>query len=697
MPKVDEAKELILTKNYAENPETAKRAVEHVRPLWKEVRLHRAPLESRWLQFYNIWKTIFDVQYYNGRSQIYNPELRKMVEFAVRNLRRNLFPTDDFFTVEPTDEAADRDQAERIKRFAQWQMASRIKLKRYVTPFLRQLCLYGWSPIKVVWDERSKTVYTHEKRTQPIYRTVDNVITGVREKVQVGERPIIEMVQSRIKTAQHPTFLPIDVFSFYLYPWTCWDVQDAYCTMEEMSLDRGTLLQRQAAGTYDFSEKELPALASRRFGDGESWSKDVRMTSLGLPTTGVEQVSNWNAVEYWGPFDLEDNGNEVDCVITILGGERAIQIRQNPHYDQEPPYLVGKLDEVVGEFYSSGLIEPLQALQYALNDIANQTQDSVTYALNPIVKYDPGRVVNPNTLVMAPGALWALTDPESAIFDRPPDVSATGRMAIDQLKSEISDYPGFERTPTTGRRPATQVSAIQQERGISVLDWSENIEIQVMNPFLRKQFMLNQEFLDEEVTFKVLGQPADKMRPEDLVGDFHFQWLGANQTQSILARSQQMYQFFQMALQVPQGDTERVDFYYLLKRYWKEGIGLDGENRITKKIDVTRMMSPEQENMILIMGRMVPVQLMDNHEEHEASHEQLLQIPDLPDFVKATVTAHLKQHRQQKVERAYTMPSNRIPPDMTGDEAYQAQIQGQQLARGEQEAASQGMTGEGEE
>ena len=78
--------------------------------------------------------------------------------------------------------------------------------------------------------------------------------------------------------------------------------------------------------------------------------------------------------------------------------------------------------------------------------------DCILYELNPIVKYDPGRVVNANTIVFAPGAMWALTDPSAAVFERPTDVSQIGFNAANQAKTIMEEYPGMQNIPLVGRK-----------------------------------------------------------------------------------------------------------------------------------------------------------------------------------------------------------------------------------------------------
>lgn len=669
-------KELILTKNYSSNPEIAKRAVSHVNTIYYKVSDARSDMDSRMRQFYNIWNTLFDIRYYEGRSQVYSPQLRKNVEFAVRNTRRNLFPTDDYFTVDSPDDE-EGSQANKIKRFLKWQQTNKINLKRYVTPFLRQLFIYGWSPVKVVWLEEFKKVFTHEKQTIEYNKRIKDPVTGLVNTIVEQEEAIVQ-VEKELPIKQHPSFYPIDVFGFYIYPWTVWNPEDAYACLEEISLTKGQLKVGEKNKVYYDVEKVFSTESNVSI--KKTHSKKKRMADLGITDENIKEVDEWHGIEYWGKFDLFDDGEEIDCVITILEDKHCVQVRQNPHYDQEPAYLVGKLDELIGDFYAQGLIAPLQTLQYFLNDTNNQINDAMTYSLMPIVKYNPGLLHKNSKLVLAPGAMWALTDPQGgAIFDRPPDIAQSGLITVQNTREEIDSYPGFERIPTTGRRPATQIAAIQEDRGINILDWSENLEVQVLAPYLRKQFMLNQQFLDDEVWFKVLGQKPEKLSPEDLVGNYHFYWLGVNQTQNLIVKSRQMLEGLNVALSIPPSPTEMPDYWFIFKKWWKEGLGLDGEDKVVKEIDFTAMLDPIQENMIMMLGKQLPINPLDEDQQHMQIHSQLFNVPDLPESSRNVIEMHIKMHMNKFMKLQMMQgqtQSPRLQGQVTGEETTQQQMGG---------------------
>src|SRR3990172_4649332 len=124
--------------NYATDNELSGRASEFVKKVMFDCHTKRATLDEKWLSYYRIYRTVFDIKYYNGTVEVYDPQLRKNVEFYVSRLKKALFPTDDLFEVEPASPDAD-EYAEVVSEHLKWQIEKKIKIKEKVSRFLRQL------------------------------------------------------------------------------------------------------------------------------------------------------------------------------------------------------------------------------------------------------------------------------------------------------------------------------------------------------------------------------------------------------------------------------------------------------------------------------------------------------------------------------------------------------------------------------
>src|SRR3972149_8857880 len=121
---------------------SAKTFISHIVP---EIQSKRETLNQKMMEYYNIYRTVFDVKYYNGSIEVYDPQLRKNVEFYVSRLKKALFPTDDVFEIEPVTPDSDEFRAP-IKAHMKWQIEKKIQVNTKISRFLRQLVMFGWSP-----------------------------------------------------------------------------------------------------------------------------------------------------------------------------------------------------------------------------------------------------------------------------------------------------------------------------------------------------------------------------------------------------------------------------------------------------------------------------------------------------------------------------------------------------------------------
>src|SRR3972149_5001543 len=118
--------------------EIENRAKSFLSSIAPEIHSKRETLNAKMLEYYNIYRTVFDVRYYNGSIEVYDPQLRKNVEFYVSRLKKALFPTDDVFEIEPVTPDSDEFRAP-IKAHMKWQIEKKIQVNTKISRFLRQL------------------------------------------------------------------------------------------------------------------------------------------------------------------------------------------------------------------------------------------------------------------------------------------------------------------------------------------------------------------------------------------------------------------------------------------------------------------------------------------------------------------------------------------------------------------------------
>src|SRR5215467_9454395 len=137
-------------KNLALDPEIATRVRNELVPLVKRTRQDRQVLRERWLRYYRIWGVRHDYQGYRGRTNTYFPLGRRWIEQWVTRLKRDLFPDQDWFACRALAEDFEKRVPAKVALQKYW-MRRHMRLRRHALPFLRQLVMYGTSPVRNVW------------------------------------------------------------------------------------------------------------------------------------------------------------------------------------------------------------------------------------------------------------------------------------------------------------------------------------------------------------------------------------------------------------------------------------------------------------------------------------------------------------------------------------------------------------------
>ena len=200
--------------------------------------------------------------------------------------------------------------------------------------------------------------------------------------------------------------------------------------------------------------------------------KDIWMGST-LANAPEAQVE---CIEYW---DRED-----DKVYVVANRTTVIRNCDNPYKvqakskakDEEKEYAKGLtpfvaqrdyVDEAL--FYGKGEIEPIMQEQELLNDMTNQTVDSVTYTLNQMYTLDPAYADQINDVENIPGAVYPF--PAGTLQPIAKGIVPTAAFnQISTIKQEIRETTSASEVAkgvdqSVSNVTATQIQAQQQSAG----------------------------------------------------------------------------------------------------------------------------------------------------------------------------------------------------------------------------------------
>lgn len=688
-------------RNLATDADVVERVEQELIPLLKTTRDDRNPYRERWMRYYRIWSVKHDQQGYKGRTNTYVPAGRRWIENWTRRLKRDLFPDGEWFRTP----ARHRDAEPRANGVQAWLLycyRKQMRISRQATPWLRQLVTYGTSPVRAVWrlDERQAM----------IVREAD-------DELRAGVRP--ERVTRKLETVLDyigPTFRPVDLFAWYVWPTTCQDVDDAELIFEDMLVSRDRIKA--------MAKKELPsgdplyvhterlfglldeAIGARDASRGDGQTQQARdkfdAAARRLADKGFTHPLDEKLPPSMRPVDLTecrwlvDLGDGCKPYLVAIGHDAVVlRVQEEPFLHYKPWWLAGKFVEVMNEFYGRGLPEVFDFMQYLTNDLMNQTADALTWAVNPISVIDMNAVQDPGSLRAVPGAKW-LAPPGAVSFTNPPQGPAqAGLAALGQVIGLADSYTnvtpaGALGTAQRGRSRSQTTAAGTQltlaEFAVDIRDVVENIEAQVLERHMMLSHSLSTQFLDREVTLKVAGIDGAKLIETpigvaDLVGDYDFEWLGSANTQNSTVRATQDINFLGMISKLPPEMLDaqgiEIDLKYLLRSiYGAGGLGHRDADKVVRDKVKDAPMDPRLENDLYRAGRGADLRVSpkEDHALHIRTHE-ILDREELPWLTRQQVQAHIQEHLDAMIaaevqkmvqQQQQAMAAMGPPPGMPG-------------------------------
>lgn len=635
-------------------------------PLLPRIRNERRTLDQSWLRYYKIWAADRDQQAYQGRSRVYIPVGRQVIENWVQKLKRDLLAQgqDKLLEIKSLRQSFD-ERRNGLKTLFNYFLTKHMRIRRKLAPFLRQVVTYGTSPIAMAWR--------YDERVLPVLRDLEDADGNLTGKVERALEHVVQYVG--------PTFRVCDVFGWYISPVTCADPADANLIFEELLISRARLKEMgkqkvgddealghvfeniQEALTLDINAAEL----SDKF---QSEQQRLSLKGFSARTDAKDPNRPIDITEVYWRTNL-DHTTSTWWRVTIAGDRVPLRIQKNPFWHGNPPWLAGKFVEVVNEFYGRGLPEVFDKIQYFLNDIADQANDALVWTMNPIAIIDPYGVQDPTSIRMRPGAKW-LASPDAIKFVEPPkETPAVGFQATAQFMGLISDvsnstaFAGASGQSSRGRgkalATATGAQLVATEALVQVRDVVENLEDQVFVPMLRQMHSLTMQCMTRPLILRVAGADGaslieHKISAADVVGDFDFEWLGSTQVQNQQVLVSQLVNYLQIASKIPpqllaqQG--VQIDYAQILQQIWIY-MGMNNAESVIKPLKPMHSLDPRLENDLFVVGRGDEVTVVegDNDDKHLQAHDAGLANDKLEGWHRAQLMQHIQQHAVSKIAK----------------------------------------------
>jgi len=620
--------------NFANNERKA-RELQFLIDIYNDLKVERDWLNKEWDRWENIWRARRDIYKYEPIiSEVYIPIVRKKTEDAINDISNKLFPYGDNFVIYPMPGTPDK-YAEAVKKLLQYQFFEEMKVPVYLKTFLRELIIKGTAVMKLYFEKDCIKLKVIDLRDD-----------------------------------------------FYVYPSTAETIDEALIIFHRKIVDKYELERMAKIKKYINID-----------GISEISSSDVK-ENLTNETylKQYKEVPYYEIIECFIKHQFDNNDKEEDYIVSFTTGEkRIIQITPSPFYETNSegeaeyfrPYLSMPFIRIPNSFYGHSIYSQVQHLQYLINDYANLMLDNAVLTQNPIVKVDPARIQNLQSIVLAPGAMWQC-EPDAVVFDRPPSLLGEGLATFNALKllcEEYANIGGF-MPMTTKRTTATEVAMHSQMMSTFIASAITDIETQMLTPLLQKSFLLDKLFLPEIKLKKILGHLAYQLNIKDnakqvLEAEYGFRWIGTIQSTNLVVKSQQLINLLQMLGQVAQAMPQNaINFELIIREAWR-CLGNTNIDDIIIKPEKQIPRDPQEENELMSLGKEVDVNPEDNDQTHIGLHNaKSVEFQDTHPTIFNLFVEHIRKHIRQMQQKVMAQQQMMAQQMMAGMQQPQQQNEG---------------------
>ena len=485
-----------------------------------------------------------------GRSNIVPKLIRKQAEWRYASLSEPFLATSDIFDVDPIT-YEDKKAAEQNALVLNNQFNTKIEKTNFIDEYVRTAVDEGTAIVRVGWDFEEEEVevdvpdYDFEVTQDPAQiQQVEQALKEAQENPQIHEGMAPEVHQAmQMSAAQGQPIIPVQIGShketqiktIRNHPTL------EVCNYKNISIDPTAIGDLSKASflayTFDSSKAEL-----KRDGKYENLDDIIvdDNSVLAAPDTDTdtsggasftfndEPRKRLTVVEYWGFWDINDDGTVVSIVAAWVG-KTLIRLEENPYPDQKIPFVIAQYLPVRRSLYGEPDGELLEDNQKIVGAVTRGMIDTMGRSANGQMgvrkdalditnkrKFDKGLDYEYNGSVDPRVAFYMHTYPEVP-------QSAQYMLALQNNEAEsLTGVKAFSSTGITGAALGENVGGIK-----SAMDAASKRELGILRRLAtgikeigRKIISMNAEFLNEEEIIRITNDEFIPVKRDDLAGNF---------------------------------------------------------------------------------------------------------------------------------------------------------------------------------
>lgn len=503
------------------------------------------------------WKDLLNVagkeqpKVASGRSRVQPKLVRKQAEWRYSALSEPFLGTSKVFSVTPRT-FEDDESAKQNELLLNWQFNTKINRVKFIDDYVRAIVSEGTGIVKLSWCRETKPVL----REEPIFQAVpvqdeqtlqllqqaqklsvsdprtyeETVAPELKYGVQVGLSgqapvPVIgqiigtQQVEDEEIICNHPYVEVVDPRNVFIDPSCNGDFNNAYFVIESFETSYADL---KKDGRYSHLEEI-------------NW-EDIEVSEDDEHSSSIPEDFNFKdrsrhkcvAYEYWGYYDINDDGRLVPIVATWVKNT-LIRLEENPFPDGKLPYVVVPYLPQLREVYGEPDAELLGDNQRILGAVTRGMIDSLGRSANAQQGFAKGFLDPINRRRFMDGEDYEFNPgvpPQAAYIEHQyPELPQSAILMVQMQNQEAEALTGVKAFSGGLAGDAYNTRVATAIRG--VLDAASKREMAILRRLAKgiqeigqKIIAMNAVFLSEKEVVRVTNKQYVEVKREDLRGNF---------------------------------------------------------------------------------------------------------------------------------------------------------------------------------
>ncbi|CBW47065.1 structural protein, N4 gp59-like [Roseovarius sp. 217 phage 1] len=490
-----------------------------------------------------------------GRSAVQPKLIRKHNEWRYPALSEPFLNTDRMFEVLPRTHE-DAPKAKQNQILLNWQWDTKINKTDFIDRYVRTAVDEGSVVVRVGWEQeyRKETVETtnfnfypvqSEEEAQMVQQAMqmmqaevadweslpESLKAAAEKSAEIGQpvtaEPdgVVETVEERM-VKNCPSVRIVNIANLFVDPSCEGDWEQSQYMVYTYEATKSELMAKK--GTYQNLENvnwESAKIQSNAGNpDHESNTPNNDMRTSGTGATDKQKVLVY---EYWGLYDIYDNGIMVPIVVTWVG-ETIIEMRENPFPDKRPPFVIVPYMPILKSVFGEADASLLQDNQRIIGAVTRGVIDLMGRSANAQTGYAKGfldpvnkrRFVNGEDFEFNPNG-----DPKANIRQMEyPEIPRSAHETIQMQNAEAEALTGV-KSFSGGISGDAYGSVATGIRG--ALDSAATREMSILRRLAKgmqaigtKMIAMNAKFLSEKEIVRVTNEEFVEVSREELMGNF---------------------------------------------------------------------------------------------------------------------------------------------------------------------------------